>query len=337
LRLSALDVCPVWEGDSPADALRASLRLARAVDELTYERFWVAEHHAVPNLATSTPTVLAAAVAAVAPRIRVGTGGVMLNNHSAFSVAEQFATLAALHPGRIDAGVGRAAGGNEHVARLLSGAGPRPEFDEQLRSLVQLVGPTATGALRPSPDADGSVPVFLLGARPSSARRAGQLGLAFAYAHDIRPAGVAEALAAYRESFRSDRGATPVAIVAARVVVAEDRERALALALPSVLGQLRSHTTGRVEPFPREPRTGEVEALHGTWREFIDDRMDGHVLGTPEEVRVQVDRLTDAGADELMALTMVPDEAARHRSYELLARAVTPAVPPPAAGAGTPD
>lgn len=174
----------------------------------------------------------------------------------------------------------------------------------------------------PVPAAAGDVTVHLLGASTESARYAARLGVAFAYAHHISPGGAAAALRAYRDEFVPGVQARPSAILAARVVAAETTPLAHHLALPSVLGQLRARTTGRLDPFPVDVHPDEVAALRGAWREFVADRLAGHVLGTPTEVASRLVDLVDAtGADELMALTMVPAGSDRARSYELLAEA----------------
>jgi len=320
--LSALDVAPVWTGSSASRSLRDTIALARRLEELDYVRFWVAEHHGLPSLATSAPAVLVAAVAGATSTMRVGSGGVLLPNHPPLVVAEQFGTLEALYPGRIDLGVGRAPGSaNPATARLLRRSG-----DEFRAQIAELNSYFAAGPGEPAPNPHSGVagenrpPMVLLGSSPDSARMAGALGLPYAYAHHINATATVESVAAYRESFQpSVQFPTPHAIIAALVFADDTDEQARELAAPMLVGQVRMRS-GRLESLFPTPRQAADFSYTDAQREWAEDRLERQIWGSPERVR---DRATElvraAGADELMALTMVYDHERRIHSYELLA------------------
>lgn len=323
--LSALDVAPVWTGSSASQSLRDTIALAQRLEELDYVRFWVAEHHDLPSLATSAPAVLVAAVAGATSTIRVGSGGVLLPNHPPLVVAEQFGTLEALHPGRIDLGVGRAPGSvNPETARLLRRGG---QSDDEFRAqIAELNSYFAAGPGEPAPSPRSGVagenrpPMVLLGSSPDSARMAGALGLPYAYAHHINPTATVESVAAYRESFQpSLQFPTPHAIVAAAVFADDTDEQARELAAPMLVGQVRMRA-GRMESLFPTPRQAADFTYTGAQREWAVDRLERQIWGSPERVRDKATELVRAAdADELMALTMVYDHERRIHSYELLA------------------
>jgi luciferase family oxidoreductase group 1 len=321
LPLSVLDVAPVSNGSTSAAAVASSLDLARLTDELGFTRYWVAEHHGMPGIASSTPPVLIAAIAAVTRRIRVGSGGVMLPNHAPLVVAEQFGMLEALHPGRIDLGLGRAPGTDQRTAAALrrgvDGLNAE-EFPQQLSQLLGFFRGTVAGLV--AVPAEGNEPaVWLLGSSGYSAQVAGLLGLPFAFAHHFSGENTLPALKLYRDTFRpSATLAEPYSMIAASVTVADDDETARRLALPGGLSflQLRKGAPG---PFPS---VEEAEAYpYQDWeRAVIDDRLAGQVLGAPDTVRKQLEELVAAtGVQELMVTTMTHDPADRLRSYRLLA------------------
>ena len=254
--LSVLDLAPVGEGSSPAAALQASLALAREAERLGYTRYWVAEHHNMPGIASSSPPVLLAHAAAVTSTIRLGSGGVMLPNHSALVVAEQFGMLEALHPGRIDLGIGRAPGTDQVTARALRRSPRALAVDDFPEQLVELFGYfdgafpeghpyrhiTATPGLGYRPA------VWLLGSSDYSAQAAGMLGLPFSFAHHFAARNTLPALAAYRQEFRpSEHLDEPHVMLGISVMCAETDEEARWLAGPSALAflRLRSGRPGR--------------------------------------------------------------------------------------------
>jgi luciferase family oxidoreductase group 1 len=327
LPLSLLDLAPVGEGASTTDAVRATIALGKRADELGYTRFWVAEHHNMPGIASSAPAVLIGAVAAATERIRVGSGGVMLPNHSPLVIAEQFGTLAALHPGRIDLGLGRAPGSDQLTAaalrRTTSGPQGADDFPEQLGELAcfladdfpeghpfRRIVAVPAGELQP--------PLWLLGSSLYSAELAGLLGLPFAFAHHFSGTHTLPALARYRESFREGGLLTkPYAMVTVNVVAAPTDAEADRIALPAALSflRLRQGNPGRLP-------TPEQAAAH-PWtpgeQEFVLQRRDGQAIGSPETVRASLARLLAATeADELMITTQVHSPADRIRSIELV-------------------
>jgi luciferase family oxidoreductase group 1 len=324
--LSALDVSPVFDGSSPARALRESVDLAERLEALGYQRYWLAEHHNIPNIASCSPPVMIAAIAARTSRIRVGAGGVMLTNHSPLIVAEQFGTLSALYPSRIDLGIGRATGADGSVARALHQSDSEA-FPQQLDELLHYLsgpGPDADrAAVRAVSAEDSDLPVWLLGTSGYSAQLAGMLGFAFAFAHHLAPTNAAAAIKLYRNAFRaSSQLPEPHAMVAANVVAAESDEHARYLAGPLALTSLLARTRGThdLHVSPQEAAAREYSAAE---RAFIDDRLDSHLVGGPETLRQRVEDLIDSTqADELMALGLIHDFADRVSSYEILAQTV---------------
>jgi len=325
--LSVLDLSPVGEGSSPAQALRNSTALVAEVERLGYRRYWVAEHHNMPGIASSSPAVLIAHLASATSTIRVGSGGVMLPNHTSLVVAEQFGMLEALHPGRIDLGIGRAPGTDQMTARALRRSAPTLSADEFPEQLVELLGffdgsfaedhpyrhITAVPGLGYRPA------LWLLGSSDYSAHVAGLLGVPFSFAYHFAPDNVMPALAAYRSAFRPSAVLdAPYAMLGVAVVCAETDERARWLAGPSALSfvRLRSGRPG-LYPTPEEAAEHQFTPLE---RQIVKGWTGSHVVGSPETVRAQLEELVErTGADELMVTTMVHAHADRVRSYELLA------------------
>jgi luciferase family oxidoreductase group 1 len=319
---SVLDLAVISDGSHAGVALTNSVRLAQRTEELGYHRFWVAEHHNMPGIASSAPAVLIAHLAAATRSIRVGSGGVMLPNHAPLVVAEQFGMLEALHPGRVDLGIGRAPGTDPLTAWALR-RGPSglsaDDFPEELTALMgYFVGPSERGvhaipALGNTPD------IWLLGSSGYSAQVAGLLGLPFAFAHHFSAANTLPALALYRERFRpSARLGEPYALVCAAVVAAEDDERARYLAGPGGLSfvRLRQGRPGRM-PRPEEAAAYQYNEVE---RAFLAERMSTQIIGGPDTVLKGITTLLEqTQADELMIVTMVHDPADQRRSYELVA------------------
>lgn len=321
--LSVLDLSILTEGASSSDALQTTAALARKADELGYVRFWVAEHHNMPSVACTSPTVLIAHLAAVTERIRVGSGGVMLPNHAPLVVAEQFAMLEALHPNRIDVGIGRAPGTDGQTAAALRrspDALGAEDFPQELIDLMGLLGdPRADTGLwdkfRATPAATSAPDVFLLGSSGYSAQLAGYLGLPFGFAHHFDMGGTLQAARLYRESFRpSVILDEPHLVVTANVLTADTQEEADWHAGPSRLMML-TRRTGRFMPLP-SPATA---AAHPDMAEAT--RMPStRIVGDPTTVIAQLDDLATAtGANELMVTSVAYDLSARLRSLELLA------------------
>jgi luciferase family oxidoreductase group 1 len=331
--LSALDVAPVVRGSTPAAALTATRDLARHVEQLGFTRFWLAEHHNMPGIASSSPAVLIAAVGAVTERIRVGSGGVMLPNHPPLVVAEQFGTLEALYPGRVDLGIGRAPGTDQRTAMALrrrAEALGADEFPEQLGELLAFFsGEFPAGHpyrdMRAVPGGGGPTPpVWLLGSSGYSAQVAGLLGLPFAFAHHFSAANTVPALELYRSRFEPSAVlGEPYALVAVQVVCAPDDEEAAWLAAPSALSfiRLRSGHPGRL-PTPEEAAAHPWTPDERAW---AAERHAAQAVGGPETVAARLgELLKETQADELMLTTMVADPAAARASMTRAAKLFGP-------------
>jgi luciferase family oxidoreductase group 1 len=329
--LSVLDLAPVGEGSTPGQALRASLELVQRAERLGYHRYWVAEHHNMPGIASSAPAVLLAHAASVTSTIRIGSGGVMLPNHAPLVVAEQFGMLEALHPGRVDLGIGRAPGTDQLTARALRrGASMRAltadDFPEQLVELQSYFrGRFPEGhpfaSITAVPGAGYEPALWLLGSSDYSAQAAGLLGLPFSFAHHFSAGNTLPALAAYRASFRpSDVLERPYVMLGVAVVCAETDKEAKWLAGSSALAfvRLRSGRPGRY-PTPEEAAEYNFTPFE---REIVKGWQRSHIAGSPESVLRQLDELVErTEGDELMLTTMTHAPAARLRSYELVAEA----------------
>jgi luciferase family oxidoreductase group 1 len=325
--LSVLDLVPVGTGVTAAQALRGSLDLARGVEHLGYTRYWLAEHHGMPGIASSATALLIGQIAAATSTIRVGSGGVMLPNHAPLAVAEQFGTLGTLFPGRIDLGIGRAPGTDPATARALRRGASAVGADDFPQALSDLTTFLAGGAFPADHPLHGvgafpqapAPPIWLLGSSGYSAQVAGTLGLPFAFAHHFSAANTLPALDLYRRSFRPSPGRErPYAIVAAAVLCAEDDERAEWLAAPVRLAMLRLRG-GRPGVFP-SPEEAAAHAWTPQERAAAENITGSHIVGSPATVRAGLDALLDATeADEIMIVTNAHRPADRLRSYELIA------------------
>jgi luciferase family oxidoreductase group 1 len=324
--LSVLDLAPVAAGASAGDALRHTTELARRTEELGYRRFWVAEHHNMPGIASSAPAVLIAHLAAATSTIRVGSGGVMLPNHAPLVVAEQFGTLEALHPGRIDLGIGRAPGTDQVTAlalrRTMEGLSAE-DFPQELQHLMGYFAGDPRLRITATPGKGDSPVIWLLGSSGFSAQLAGLLGLPFSFAHHFSSANTDAAVALYRQNFRpSEWLDKPYVMVAVSAICADTDERAEQLSWPSALSFLRLRQ-GRPGPMPT-PEEAAAYPYTELDLEFVRSRRDGQAMGSPETVRRQLDELLErTGADELMLTTQVYDIADRVRSFELIAEKVS--------------
>ncbi|TWH22851.1 luciferase family oxidoreductase group 1 [Prauserella rugosa] len=319
--LSVLDLSPVVEGSDAATALRNSLDLARHTEQLGYRRYWVAEHHNMPGIASSATAVLMGQLAAATDRIRIGSGGIMLPNHAPLVVAEQFGTLEGLYPGRIDLGIGRAPGTDQRTAMALRGRAGRTadDFPQRLAELTAYfdhdderpVGAVVAEGNRPA--------VWLLGSSGFSAQLAGSLGLPFSFAHHFSADNTDAALALYRESFQPSAVLSePYVLLGASVLCAETDEHAHYLAQSQALNFL-SLRKGKPIALP-SPETAANYPYTELDRAFIEKNSAANIVGSPETVRKRLDQLVaDTGADELIITTMAHDHAARKRSYELVA------------------
>jgi luciferase family oxidoreductase group 1 len=320
--LSILDLSPIVEGGGAGQSLRNSLDLARHVEALGYRRYWMAEHHNLPGIASAATAVALAHVAAGTKSITVGAGGIMLPNHAPLMVAEQFGTLAALHPGRVELGLGRAPGSDQLTMRamrrnLLAG-------DDQFpRDVVELMGYFRAAEpgqrLQAVPGAGLDVPIWILGSSLFGAQLAAILGLPFAFASHFAPAALTQALAIYRERFQaSAQLAAPRVMLGVTVVAAETDAEARFL-FSSLQQSTLNNRIGQPSRVP--PPVEDFEATLDPYRKaVVDDALGAAVVGGRETVRRGLEDLAArTGADELMVTANIYDHAKRKRSFEIVA------------------
>jgi luciferase family oxidoreductase group 1 len=326
-RLSVLDLSPVSSGSNGAQALRNTLDVARLADRLGYERYWLAEHHNLPSVASSAPEVMIGHVANVTSRIRVGAGGIMLPNHAPLKVAETFRVLEALHPGRVDLGIGRAPGTDPVTAAVLrrsrDGTGA-DDFPQQFSELLAYSGdgfpeghPLRSVIAMPSDVV--LPPIWLLGSSGYSAKAAGEMGLGYAFASHFSPRDPVPAMHAYRESFEpSEDFERPSAILAVSVICADTNEQAEELASSMQLAWVRMRS-GNPGPLP-SPKEAMDYTYSPAERRLADAYRSMQIVGDPQIVRARLEELAEhTASDEAMVTTNVYDHAERLRSYELLA------------------
>jgi luciferase family oxidoreductase group 1 len=323
--LSVLDLATVATGSSPAQALNETTRMAQAAEELGYHRLWVAEHHAMAAIASSAPAVLMAHLADATSTLRIGSGGVMLPNHSPLVVAEQFATLEALHPGRIDLGLGRAPGTDPLTARALRRSGDlRAEsFPDDVLELISYLLPREGHQDHPfATPGSGYLPqVWLLGSSTFSAQLAAMLGLPFSFAYHFAPDQLDQALSIYRSSFRpSILLESPKVMVAVSVICATTNDEAAWLSGSTALSILQRRT-GHIGLLA-SPKEAEDYPFTAADQAIIEDALASHVIGDPTTVRDGLLTLQErTSADELMLSTRTHSYEARHRSFSLVAAA----------------
>jgi luciferase family oxidoreductase group 1 len=322
--LSLLDLAPIVEGGDAGLALRSSLDLARHAERLGYHRFWLAEHHNMPGIASAATAVALAHVAAGTRSIRIGSGGIMLPNHAPLMVAEQFGTLAALHPGRVDLGLGRAPGTDQLTARALRRhlAGGADSFPDDVVELLHFLGPVQPGRpVRAVPGAGSDVEVWILGSSTFGAQLAAMLGLPFAFASHFAPAELDRALAIYRDRFQpSPRLARPCVMAALTVIAGETEAEArrLASSLQQSFVALRS---GRPGPLP-PPVDDMDDRLTDEARGMLAHALSCAVIGDPAAVAAGLAAFARrTRADELIVTASIFDHAARLRSIEITAEA----------------
>ena len=337
--LSVLDQSPVRSGGSVADALSESVRLAQATERLGYRRYWFAEHHNTGGLACPAPEIMIAHVAAHTSTIRVGSGGVMLSHYSPLKVAEVFRMLEALHPGRIDLGIGRAPGSDQRTAQILAYGRTLNVIEHFPSQIVELQGFLTGGfpsahpyhSVRATPDS-GRVPeLWILGSTDAGAQYAAHFGWGFSFAQFINPEGGEDIARWYKEHFRpSAQVPEPRVTMGVAVTCADDEEEAEGYAMArwaSRILSLRGQRTGMLPP-------GEARAFLAANAdpEYLAHQRRSAVYGTPAQVREKLLALAERyDVDELIVLTNVYDFGARVRSYELLAEAFD--LRPPAAAA----
>lgn len=321
LPVSILDLAPIVAGASPADALRNSLDLAQHAERWGYRRFWLAEHHNAAGIASAATAVVIAHVAAGTSTIRVGAGGIMLPNHSPLVIAEQFGTLEALHPGRVDLGLGRAPG-TDQVTLLALRRTPSSadSFPRDVLELQALLGDPQPGqTVQAIPGTGSRVPLWILGSSLFGAQLAAVLGLPYAFASHFAPDALLPALELYRAEFRpSDQLQQPYVMVAANVIAAEDDEHAQRLFTSP---QQAFTNIFRASRGPLPPPIDDIERY---WSPEEKTRVSGMLrrsfVGSPETVeRGLRSFVEETGADELIVAAAIHDHSARLRSYEILA------------------
>jgi len=328
--LSVLDLSFVSAEATPAQALHDTLALARHVDGLGYRRYWLAEHHALPNVASPAPEIMIGQIAAATRNLRVGSGGIMLPNHAPLMVAERFRVLEALFPGRIDLGLGRAPGTDGLTARALRrreapGEGGGDDFLDRLQELLFWDGGFPEGhpfaRIEASPADVPLPPIFLLGSSDYSARLAGEIGCGFGFAQHFSGMPAEPPMLDYRRGFRPTRlGTKPHAILAVAAICAPTDAEAERLAASARLATLRRER-GEYRPLPSLAEALAYPYSDGE-RMQIERGRDRLHVGGPETLRARLaDMVARTQADELMIVTAIPDQAARHESYELLAQA----------------
>jgi luciferase family oxidoreductase group 1 len=322
--LSVLDLAPITEGATAAQALKNTLDLARHAERWGYRRYWLAEHHNMAGVASAATAVVIGYVAGGTTTIRVGAGGIMLPNHAPLEVAEQFGTLESLYPGRIDLGLGRAPGTDPLTARALRRglAGDADAFPDDVAELLAYLGPAAPGQrVRAVPGAGLRVPIWILGSSLFGARLAAALGLPYAFASHFAPAQLTEAVALYRAEFRpSEQLARPHVMLGVNVIAADTDEEARRL-FTSLELAFANLIRGRPGPLP-PPVAAAGAHLAPYERAALEQALSCSVIGSPEAVRRGLAAFAEsAGADELMVTAQIFDHAARLRSFEITAAA----------------
>lgn len=317
---SLLDLAPVPEGFTPADAIRNTLDLASHAEGWGYHRYWMAEHHNMPGIASSATAVLIGLVAQATSRMRVGAGGIMLPNHAPLTVAEAFGTLATVFPDRIDLGLGRAPGGDAAVIRALRRDPMADSFPQDVIELLDYLGPyNENAAVRALPGEGTDVPVWILGSSLYGAQLAAHLGLPYAFASHFAPSDMEQAIAIYRDRFRpgpwSDR---PRVMIAINVFAADDAAEAhfLRTTMQLAFARLRTGMPGKL---PRPVRDLDAE-IAPQMRRAVDQALRISAVGDAGQVHQQIATLMDAyRPDEVILTGQIHDHAARLRSFQIAA------------------
>lgn len=320
--LSVLDLSPILVDGTPADAFHRSLDLAQHVEKRGYNRYWLAEHHSMPGIASAATSVVIGYVAGGTSTIRVGSGGIMLPNHAPLVIAEQFGTLESLYPGRIDLGLGRAPGSNQATARALRReiSDDGSEFPRQLNELRAFLQPAAeAAAIQAVPGAGLNIPIWLLGSSSYSAQLAGHLGLPFAFAGQFSPDYMLNALQLYRQTFRPSATLdAPYAMVGVNIFAAETEEEAqhLATSQQQMHLSLVRGTPGKLPP--------PIENMDDAWlpheRISVESMLRASIIGDAAIVKEKLQAFLDmTQADEIIINSMIFDHAKRVRSYEIVA------------------
>ncbi len=328
--LSILDLAPVPQGSNVSQALANTIDLARHAERLGYNRYWLAEHHNMAGIASAATSVVIGAVAAATKTIRVGAGGVMLPNHAPLVIAEQFGTLSALYPGRIDLGLGRAPGSDQATAHALRRTlkGDVDSFPQDVMELMHWFAPATEGQrIQANPGEGQDVPIWILGSSTYGAQLAAHLGLPYAFASHFAPGEMMNAIQVYRQTFRpSERLSEPYVMLGNNVFAADTDEQARLLfsSVQQAFVNLRTGTPGKLPP----PVENYEASLSPSERSMIAQALSCSAVGSAETVRRQVEAFAAAtGADELMVTSQIWSPADRVRSLEILSEAMGMAKP----------
>ncbi|MGZ8287053.1 MAG: LLM class flavin-dependent oxidoreductase [Allosphingosinicella sp.] len=323
--LSVLDLAPVPEGSDAGRALRNSLELAQSAERLGYRRFWMAEHHSMPGIASAATAVALAFVGAGTSRIRIGAGGVMLPNHSPLVIAEQFGTLESLFPGRVDLGLGRAPGTDRAAAYALRRnlASDENQFPQDVVELMGYFEAREDRAVRAVPGEGLSIPVWILGSSLFGAQLAAMLGLPYAFASHFAPGQMMDAIRVYRDRFQpSAQLDRPYVMLGFNVFAAQSAEEAelLSTSVQQAFVNLRTGKPAKLPP----PRPGFAETLPPQAQAMLDQVLACSAIGDSATVRERIEAFVErTGADELMITSQIFDHRARLRSYEIVAEAMS--------------
>jgi luciferase family oxidoreductase group 1 len=327
-KLSLQDLAPVAQGSSTAEAMAETVKLAQAADELGYERLWYAEHHGMPSIASSVPEILIGSAAAATRGLRVGSGGVMLLNHAPLRIAEAYRTLEALHPGRIDLGLGRAPGGDGYAMRALRSGGGE-DFSNYLAELMAFDEDNfpADHPFSRVPVSPGGIrlpPKWLLGSSGASAQAAGQIGFGYAFAAHFSHTPAAPAFAAYRDGFAPSQDfAEPRTILCLSVIAAPTEEEAKFLATSQAVSWALFVTGEQRQLMPPEEALTRLETLTPQQRQVISHQGSLWMVGSAERMAEEItEKAREAQADEVMITTTIHSYELRRRSFALLAEAL---------------
>ena len=331
---SVLDLAPIVEGSDPREALARARRLATHADRLGYNRYWLAEHHNMPGIASAATAVMIAHAGQDTERIRLGAGGIMLPNHAPIMVAEQFGTLEAIYPGRIDLGLGRAPGGDQAVSHALrrTMVGGEDRFPREVVELQAFLGEVQPGQrVQAVPGGGMNIPLWILGSSTFGAQLAAHLGLPYAFASHFAPGAMQQAISIYRQTFQpSEQLKEPYVMLGFNVVAADTDEEAdrLASSLRRTFVNLRRGTPTRLAP----PDPAFDAAIQPHERAMLDQTLACSAIGSADTVKRTIETfIAETGANELIISSHIFDEAARLRSYEIAAEVRERLVPAAAA------
>lgn len=318
---SVLDLSPIVQGRTAAESFQATLDLAQHAERWGFRRFWLAEHHGMPGIASAATSILIAHVAAGTSSIRVGAGGIMLPNHSPLVIAEQFGTLESLLPGRIDLGLGRAPGSDQMTARALRRnlSSDADDFPEDVMELIDYFSDEPRGPVRAVPGTGLNIPIWILGSSLYGAQLAAAIGLPYAFASHFAPAQMMQAIEVYRATFKPSKFLSqPYVMLGFNVIAADTDQNAnlLASSMQQAFINLRTGNPSKLPP----PINNYLKKIGGAERALLSQILSCSAIGGPDKVKEDVDAfIARTQADELMITSQIFDHAARLRSYEIVA------------------